>query len=83
MRVAAKGQVTIPKDLRELAGIEPNGEVIFSIEGSRIILEPRHNAGNAADRQRLEGLLAALKRLEGTGDPSVSADDVMAATRDR
>ncbi|MCB1382751.1 MAG: AbrB/MazE/SpoVT family DNA-binding domain-containing protein [Notoacmeibacter sp.] len=83
MRVSAKGQVTIPKDLRELAGIRPNGEVLISIEGSRIVVEARDSAGKAADRRRLEGLLSALKRLEGTGDPDVSADDVMAATRDR
>lgn len=83
MRVSSKGQVTIPKDLRELAGIRANGEVVFSIEGTRLILEARDSAGRMEDRARLDRLMAALKRLEGTGDPAVSAEDVMRVTRDR
>ena len=37
MRVTSKGQVTIPRDLRELAGIEPNSEVIFTIEDGKLV----------------------------------------------
>ena len=29
MRVTSKGQVTIPRDIRDLAGIKPNSEVVF------------------------------------------------------
>ena len=83
MRVSSKGQVTIPKELRELAGIVPNGEVIFSVDGARLVIEARRKPSEDAERQRLDRLMAALKRLEGTGNPGISAADVMQATRDR
>ena len=35
MRVTSKGQVTIPRDLRELAGISANSEVIFGVRTGR------------------------------------------------
>ena len=83
MRVSAKGQVTIPKNLRDLAGIAANSEVVFSVEGGRIFLEAKDGGERKADRQRLARFLAALDRLEGTGDQTLSADDVMRETRDR
>ena len=46
MRVTSKGQVTIPRDMRELAGIEPNSEVVFALEGGNIGLQL---GGNATD----------------------------------
>lgn len=83
MRVSSKGQVTIPKDLRDLAGIRPNSEVVFSVDGARVIVEAKGSEQRTADRLRLRRFLEALGRLEGTGDPSISADDVMRETRDR
>jgi antitoxin PrlF len=83
MRVTSKGQVTIPKDLRELAGISANSEVVFGIEGGKITIVAKGDRNEQADRQRLERFLAALDHLEGTGDPEMHAEDVMAVTRDR
>ena len=34
MRITSKGQVTIPKEIREKAGLLPQTEVEFGIEGS-------------------------------------------------
>jgi len=83
MRVSEKGQLTIPKNLRELAGIRPNSDVHIYLEGGRLVIESADKSVTEANRARLERFLAALKRLEGTGDPSTSAEDVMRATRDR
>jgi len=83
MRVTSKGQVTIPRDLRELAGIEPNSEVVFTLEDGRIVLEPKGRALKSAERARLDRFVETLDRLEGTGDTSLDADAVMAMTRDR
>lgn len=83
MRVTSKGQVTIPRDLRELAGIEPNSEVVFTIENGRLTLAPKNGAGQAHERERLEGLMKTLKRLEDTGDPAIDAEALMKMTRDR
>lgn len=83
MRVTSKGQVTIPRDLRQLAGIEPNSEVIFSIENGKLVVAPKTAPQAQPERQRLDRLTAALDRLEGTGDQTVNADALTALTRDR
>ena len=83
MRVTSKGQVTIPRDLRELAGIEPNSEVIFSIEGGKLVLSPKNGKQEIEDRGRLDRFLQALRRLEGPGDQAIDAEDLMSMTRDR
>jgi antitoxin PrlF len=83
MRVTSKGQVTIPRDLRELAGISANSEVIFGVEDGKITIVPKDGGRRIADRDRLARFMAALDRLEGTGDQSLRAEDVMAITRDR
>ncbi|MGB3390476.1 MAG: AbrB/MazE/SpoVT family DNA-binding domain-containing protein [Pseudaminobacter sp.] len=83
MRVTSKGQVTIPRDLRELAGIETNSEVVFGIENGKVTIVPKNDRRKIADDERLRRFLAALDRLEGTGDQTMRAEDVMALTRDR
>lgn len=83
MRVTSKGQVTIPRDLRESFGIDANSEVIFGIEGGKITIVPKNGHAKSEDRERLERFLAALDRLEGSGDQTMDADAVMAMTRDR
>ena len=59
MRVTSKGQVTIPRDLRELAGIELNSEVIFSVEGGKLVLAPKNGKQEIEDRERLDRFVAA------------------------
>ncbi len=83
MRVTSKGQVTIPRDLRELIGIEPNSEVVFTVEDGRLMLTPKNGAEAQQEKTRLAGLMEALARLEGTGDPELDADTLMQMTRDR
>ncbi len=83
MRVTSKGQVTIPRDLRELAGIAPNSEVLFSMEGGKLTIVPKDGHQEQEDRLRLERFLDSLQRLEGTGDQDIDADALMEMTRDR
>ena len=83
MRVTSKGQVTIPRDLRELVGIEPNSEVIFTIEDGKLIVAPKKDSSRQEERHRLDEFMAALKRLEGTGDQDLDAETLMGMTRDR
>lgn len=83
MRVTSKGQVTIPRDLRELAGIEPNSEVVFGMENGKVTIVPKNADREATEEARMKRFLEVLDRLEGTGDQSLSAEDVMAMTRDR
>lgn len=37
-KVTAKGQVTIPKPIREALGIHEGDQVVFRVEGSRAVL---------------------------------------------
>lgn len=83
MRVTSKGQVTIPRDLRELVGIEPNSEVIFTIEGGKLTIAPKTDRRLNGDRERLAAVLKTLDALEGTGDQAIDAEALMAMTRDR
>lgn len=48
-RVGAKGQVVIPKALREELGIEPGDEVTFWRQGDHVAVRP------ARDRRPLRG----------------------------
>jgi antitoxin PrlF len=38
--ITAKGQVTIPKEIRKALGLRPGDRVIFKKEGAAIVLKP-------------------------------------------
>lgn len=38
--VTTKGQVTIPKEIRNILNIQPNDKVDFTREGDRVVLVP-------------------------------------------
>lgn len=37
-RVSSKGQITVPKAVREALGIEEGDDVVFRVEGNRAVL---------------------------------------------
>lgn len=39
-KINAKGQITIPKPIRDALGIGPNDRVAFIREGERVLLQP-------------------------------------------
>lgn len=55
--ITSKGQVTIPKEIRERFGLKKSDRVRFEVEGERVILH--FVTGNIldADRVRVEGPL--------------------------
>ena len=73
MRVTSKGQVTIPADIREKAGLLPNTEVEFSMSGRKVILRKVANR-----RSRGTKLVAAMR---GRATRRMSTDQIMALTR--
>ncbi|WP_375590580.1 AbrB/MazE/SpoVT family DNA-binding domain-containing protein [Hoeflea alexandrii] len=83
MRVSEKGQITIPKHLRERAGIAPNSEVTVDFDGGRLIIAAADRQAEKANRARLERFMQALRKLEGSGDQAINADQLMQITRDR
>ncbi|MEM4251142.1 MAG: AbrB/MazE/SpoVT family DNA-binding domain-containing protein [Candidatus Bathyarchaeia archaeon] len=39
-KIGSKGQVVIPKDVRQYVGVEPGSEVIFEVREGEVILKP-------------------------------------------
>jgi len=70
--VTTKGQVTIPKPIRERLGIVPGDAVAFELApDGRIVLV---KAGGARPVSRFE-------TLRGRAGPGLSTDEIMALTR--
>ena len=39
-KIGSKGQVVIPKDVRQYVGVEPGSEVIFEVREDEVVLKP-------------------------------------------
>lgn len=75
MRITSKGQVTIPVEIREKAGLLPHTEVEFEFDGKVVKIF-------RAKRQVKESRGARLvAHLRGRGDVAMSTDEIMALTR--
>jgi AbrB family looped-hinge helix DNA binding protein len=59
-RVGAKGQVVIPKDLRERAGLQPGADVEFELHGKRVSIKAAANSDQLAGRFAQSGMAARL-----------------------
>lgn len=70
--VTQKGQVTIPKPIRDHLGIKPGSKVEFrrAADGSVVIAR--------ADGEHVKGRFDALR---GDAGPGLSTDEIMAMTR--
>jgi AbrB family looped-hinge helix DNA binding protein len=73
MRVSEKGQVTIPKELRDALGIGAGTEVEFERRRDTIVVRKTRTAHNRGNR--------LAERLRGRGDVSMTTDEIMALTR--
>ena len=76
MRITSKGQVTIPKQIRELYGLLPHTEVEFVPDGDAVRLRKveRPDANSRGRR--------AVAALRGRATVRMSTDEIMALTRD-
>jgi AbrB family looped-hinge helix DNA binding protein len=71
MKIGERGQVTIPKDVRERYGLLPNIEVEFVPEESGILLRKRARRGSPVEK-----VYGILKKKSKT-------DDIIEALRGR
>ena len=68
MRITSKGQVTIPAEIRERAGLLPHTEVAFEMDGDvvRIVrVKDRRGRGRGA---------RVVAHLRGRGDVTMTTD---------
>jgi AbrB family looped-hinge helix DNA binding protein len=71
--ITAKGQVTIPKAIRDRLGLKPGGKVVFALdEKGRAYIRP---AGRA------KAVPNPFTKLWGTATAGLSTDEIMALTR--
>lgn len=75
MRITSKGQVTIPADIRERAGLLPNTDVAFEFDGTSV----RIVKAKGGKRDRRGARLVA--HLRGRGDVGMTTDEIRALTR--
>jgi AbrB family looped-hinge helix DNA binding protein len=74
MRVTSKGQVTIPRDLRERHGLMPETEVRFIERDGAVVIEQ----ATATKADRGDRLIATMR----SGGPiRLSTDEIMRLTR--
>lgn len=76
MRITSKGQVTIPVEIREKAGLLPNTEVEFELDAKGTVRIRRAKAPRRAGRGA-----SAIARLRGRATARLSTDEIMALTR--
>jgi AbrB family looped-hinge helix DNA binding protein len=76
MRITTKGQVTIPADIRQRAGLLPHTEVDFEFNGETVRIVAAVNRRKDSRGTRL------IAHLRGRGDVAMSTDAIMALTRD-
>ncbi|MGH9268346.1 MAG: AbrB/MazE/SpoVT family DNA-binding domain-containing protein [Acidimicrobiales bacterium] len=73
MRVSEKGQVTIPKHLRDELGIGHGTEVEFHRDDQSIVIRKLDSGDTRGSRM--------VGRLRGRGDVQLTTEQIMALTR--
>jgi len=76
MRITAKGQVTIPQEVREQAGLMPGTDVAFEIDGGivRLVKAPARSSRRTRGQKLVES-------LRGGGDFKMTTDEIVALMR--
>lgn len=73
MRVTSKGQVTIPIEVRQKAGLLPNTEVEFVVRGNTVIVRKAEKAPRRGRR--------LLTIMRGKATKRLSTKEIMSLTR--
>ncbi len=74
MRVTTKGQVTIPRHIREKFGITPNTDINFQEEDGRVYLTKKKVTIPKKNR---------FRQFRGIATVRMTTDEIMALTRGR
>ncbi|MCH9698392.1 MAG: AbrB/MazE/SpoVT family DNA-binding domain-containing protein [Gammaproteobacteria bacterium] len=72
MRVTTKGQVTIPRKIREALGISPETEIDFVEDSGRFYIVKTDDPD----------ITGKFKKLRGIATAEMSTDEIMSLTRE-
>ena len=75
MRITSKGQVTIPKAIRERLGMLPHTEVEFVLEKDSVRIVKAEGRSTETRGERV------VRLLRGSGTVEMTTDEIMALTR--
>ena len=73
MKITTKGQVTIPREVRDKMGLLPHSEVEFVVEGNVVVLRKVENTNGRGK--------TVVERMRGRATVRMSTDEIMALTR--
>lgn len=73
MRITSKGQVTIPKRLRERIGLLPNTEVVFEELNGAALIRPATSLRDLLEER--------LRRARGAATAGLTTAEIMHLTR--
>lgn len=79
MRITSKGQVTIPVHIRERAGLLPNTEVDFELDGNTVRIVRAKGKSKSKRPDRGQRLVEHLRRHGGGF--KMTTEEIMALTR--
>ncbi len=64
MRVTSKGQVTIPRNIREILGIIPQSDIEFQEDNGRFYITKKSGPKSTKNYQKLRGIATAKMSTE-------------------
>jgi len=70
MNMTSKGQVTIPKAIRDQFGMDATTDIEFVVEDGRVVLKAKKS-----DRDRFQ-------RVLGSADSGMTTEQILSLTRD-
>lgn len=73
MKITTRGQVTIPRAIREQLGLLPHTEVDFEVRGDAVVVT--RATGKAARGHRI------VDSIRGRGDVPMTTEAILALTR--
>lgn len=81
MHVTEKGQVTIPKHIRDAVGVLPGSEVTFAIEAGKIVISKLATGIKTDRREQLRAAAAKVRQSMNSTFRQMPAADVMSFLR--
>jgi antitoxin PrlF len=80
MRITSKGQITIPKAVRDRAGITAATDLDVAYESGKVVIE-KVTPDEVEKRRLIREFEEWLERVKGTGDSGLTTDEIMEMTR--